>query len=113
MTGPDVMRQPAFLVVNPITVNNFASHLLHAVRSGLKVLKNLKLSWLAPDALSLVGPTELRLLDFLCSGVSVLVLLSSTLSCLISVLTLDLHVLCLYALISWKCFTRTEKRVYL
>ena len=40
--------------------------------------KNFQLNWLGLDALSLIGPTGVQLLDFCCSSVSVLVLPLST-----------------------------------
>ena len=51
------------------------------------------LSWSGLDALSLVGPTRVQLLDFCCSSVSVHIGLAVEFSsCFISVLNLDLYV---------------------
>ena len=64
------------MVVNPITVNNFASlfSCTPAGRasdydgSGLETLCNR----LVPDALTLVGPTGVQLLVFFCFSISVI-----------------------------------------
>ena len=79
----NVMRQTACLVVNPITVNNFAA-LFNCTPAGrasdlmMAPAWNFQWSWLGLDDLSLVEPTGVQLLDFFCSSVSVLVLLLST-----------------------------------
>ena len=73
----NVMRQIACLLVNPITVNNFADLVNCAPvgrrsdndGSGLKL--SVKLA--GPDGLSLVRPTVVQLSDFCCSSVSELV----------------------------------------
>ena len=55
------MRQTACLVVNPITVNNFAD-LFNCTPVGrasdlmMAPAKSFKLNWLGPDDLSLAGP---------------------------------------------------------
>ena len=66
------------LMVNPITVNNFADLFtctLVGRASDLMMApaQSFQLSWLGPDDLSLVGPTGVQLLDFCCSSVSDLV----------------------------------------
>ena len=71
----NVMRQTACLVVNPITVNNFADlfNCTPASRaSGLLMApaRSFQLSWLGSDDLSLVGSNGVQLLDFSCSSVS-------------------------------------------
>ena len=48
--------------------------------------------WLGPDALAVIRPTGVYLLDFFCSGIHFYVLLSPYL-CFISFLDLDLYVL--------------------
>ena len=48
--------------------------------------------WQGPDALAVVRPTRVYLLDFFCSGIQFYVLLSPYL-CFISFLYLDLYVL--------------------
>ena len=48
--------------------------------------------WLGPDALAVVRPTEVYLLDFFYSGIQFF-LLSSPYLCFISFLDLDLYVL--------------------
>ena len=78
-----VMRQTACLVVNPITFNNF-SVLYNCTPAGrvsdlmTALAKKLSIGWLRLDALPLVGPTRVQLLDFWWSSVLVLVLLLST-----------------------------------
>ena len=58
----NVMRQTACLVVNPITVNNFAD-LFNCTPVGrasdlmMAPAYSFKFSWLGPDALSLAVPT--------------------------------------------------------
>ena len=68
----------ACLVVNPITVINFADlfncmPVGRASDSKLAPASTFQLSWLRHDDLSLVGPTVAQLLDFCCSSVSELV----------------------------------------
>ena len=71
------------------------------VGPGLRLRpKNVQLSWLGLDALSLVGPNEVQLLEFCCSSVSVLVLLSST-----HLGLSELHVCYFDALMSFKTYT--------
>ena len=68
-----IMRQTACLVVNPITVNNFAD-LFNCTPVGrvsdlmMVPAKSFQLSWLGPNDQSLVGPTGVQLLDFRCSS---------------------------------------------
>ena len=76
----NVMRRTAYLVVNPITVNNFASH-LNCTPAGLASdtmkapAKKFESSWLVLDALCFwSGPLGFKC----CSSVPVLVLLLST-----------------------------------
>ena len=71
----NVMRQTVCLVVNPITIDIFSA-LFKCTPTGRP--KSFHFSWLGLDALSLVGPTGVQLLDFCCSSVSVLVLLLSS-----------------------------------
>ena len=74
----NVMRQTACLVVNLITVNNFAD-LFNCMPVGrasdlmMAPAINFQLSWLRPEDLALVGPTGVQVLDFCCSSVSELV----------------------------------------
>ena len=95
----NVLQQAACLVVNPITVDNFAflfncttvgrtsdSMMVPTYGRGLML-------WL------FVGPTGVYLLDFFCSGIQFYLLLSPYL-CFISLLYLDLYVLGDDALIS-------------
>ena len=97
-----VMRQTACLVVNPITINNFAD-LFNCTPVGrasdlmMASALSFQLSWLGPD-LSLVGPTGVQLLDFCCSGMSWFAVEYS--SCFISVVNLDLYVRCFDSLMS-------------
>ena len=99
----NVLQQTACLVVNPITVGNFAflfnctqqdlaSDSMTVPNSRLKDVRDLML-WL------FVGPTGVYLLDFFCSGIQFYLLLSSYL-CFISFLYLDIYVLGDDALIS-------------
>ena len=59
----------------------------------------LKIRWKGPDALAVVMPTGVYLLDFFCSGIQFYLLLSPY-RCSISFLYLDLYVLGDYAWIS-------------
>ena len=67
------MRQSACLVVNPVTVNNFP--LVQPVTTWRPRPKHVQYNWLGLDALSLVWPIGVQLLDICCSSVSVRVLL--------------------------------------
>ena len=74
----NVMRQTACLVVNPITVNNFADlfNCTPGVRASdlmMAPAESFQLSWLGPDDLFLVEHTGVQLSDFCCSSVSELV----------------------------------------
>ena len=77
----NVTRQTACLVANTIRVNNFAARFCPTASRASDLMKAPTIKFLnklvAPDALSLVEPTGVQLLDFCCSSVSVLVLLSS------------------------------------
>ena len=64
-----VIRQTACMVVNLITVNNFAS-LFGCTPEGWAY--EFEVSWLVPNVLALVGPTEVQLLVFFCFSILVI-----------------------------------------
>ena len=71
----NVMWKTACLVVNQITVNNFADLFNNTPvgrASDLMIAPehSFQLSWLGLDYLSFVGPIEVQLLDFCCRSVS-------------------------------------------
>ena len=68
----------------------------------------LYMRWLGPDALAVVRPTWVYLLDFFCSGIQFNVLLSPYL-CFISFLYLDLYVLEDNSWISKGSFMQTKR----
>ena len=76
----NVMRQTACLVVNPITVNNFA-YLFDCKPTDLMMAlaSSFQLSWLGPDDLSLVGPNGVQLLERLLQRLRVGLLMSTRL----------------------------------
>ena len=102
----NVFQQTACLVVNPITVGNFA-FLFNCTSVGrtsdsMMVLTLRLIYWWDGRGLMLwlfVRPTGVYLLDFFCSGIQFYLLLSAYL-CFISLLYLDLYVLGDDALIS-------------
>ena len=102
----NVLQQTACLVVNPITVGNFA-FLFNCTPVGrtsdsMMVPTYRLIYWLDGRDLMLwlfVRPTGVYLLDFFCSGIQFYLLLSPYL-CFISLLYLDLYVLGDDALIS-------------
>ena len=94
----NVLQQTACLVVNPITVGNFA-FLFNCTPVGRT---SDSIYWWDGRGLMLwlfVGPTGVYLLDFFCSGIQFNLLLSPY-PCFISLLYLDLYVLGDDALIS-------------
>ena len=98
----NVLQQTACLVVNPITVGNFA-FLFNWTDFRLYDDSDLKtyllMRWYGPDALAVIRPVGVYLLDFFCSGIQFNLLLSPYF-CFISFLYLDLYVLGDDALIS-------------
>ena len=72
----NVMRRSARLVVNPITVNNFA--VLFNCGSGLRLYDSpnikLNISLVGAGHFSVSWPNEVLLVVFFCSGVSVVLL---------------------------------------
>ena len=102
----NVLQQTACLVVNPITVGNFA-FLFNCTPVGrtsdsMMVPTSRLIYWWDGRGLMLwlfVGPTGVYLLDFFCSGIQFNLLLSPY-PCFISLLYLDLYVLGDDALIS-------------
>ena len=89
----NVLQQTACLVVNPITVGNLA-FLFNCTPVGRTSdsMKVLMMRWIGPDALAVVRPNRIYLLDFFSSGIQLYVLLN-TYSCFISFSYLDLYVL--------------------
>ena len=77
-------------MVNPITVGTLLSSLIAYWWVGLKDLSIDEM--VGPDALVVVRPTRVYLLDFFCSSIQSYVLLSPYL-CFISLLCLHLYVL--------------------
>ena len=102
----NVLQQTACLVVNPITVGNFA-FLFNCTPVGrtsdsMMVPTSRLIYWWDGRGLMLwlfVRPTRVYLLDFFCSGIQFYLLLSPYL-CFISLFYLDLYVLGDDALIS-------------
>ena len=78
----NVLQQTACLVVNPIMVGNFA-FFFYCTPVGRTSDYDIP-----PDALAVVRPTEVYLLDFFCFGIQFFILLSPYL-CFISFLYLD------------------------
>ena len=102
----NVLQQTACLVVNPITVGNFAFLFNWHRWVGLQTLWWFRLKYLSIDEMvgawyfgCLSGPIGVYLMDFFCSGIQFYLLLSPYL-CFISLLCLDLYVLGDDALIS-------------
>ena len=82
------------MVVNPITVGNF-SFLFNCTPLGWASDSMTVLTideMVGSDALAVVRPTGVYLLDFFCSGIQIYVLLSPYI-CFISFLYLDFYVL--------------------
>ena len=87
----NVLQQTACMVINPITVGNFA-FLFNCTPvgrtsdcDGSDLKTYLLMKWKGPDAVVVVRPTGVYLLDFICSGIQFYVLLSPCL-CFISFL---------------------------
>ena len=79
---------------------------------GAKLKTYLLMRWYGPDALAVVRPTCVYLLDFFCSCIQFYVLLSPCL-CFISSLYLDLYVLGDNAWISEGYFMQTKPNIYM
>ena len=86
-------------MVSPIKVGNFAFlFFLHAgewdlrLHDGSALKAYLLIRWYGPDALAVVRPTGVYLLEFFCSGIQFYLLLSPYI-CFISFLYLNLYAL--------------------
>ena len=74
----NVLQQTACLVVSPITVGNLA-FLFNCTPVGRTSdsMKVLMMRWFGPDALAVVRPNRIYLLDFFSSGIQLYVLLNT------------------------------------
>ena len=74
------MQQTACLLVNPITGGNFVFIFsctpVGQTSDSMMVSTYLFMRWYGPDALAVVRPIRVYLLDFFCSGIQLYVLLS-------------------------------------
>ena len=104
----NVMRRTACLAVNSVMVGNFTA-LFNYMPVGraadlmMAPAYSFQLSWLGLDALSLVGPTEVHLLDLLLQRFSVDLAVEYS-----SMLKLDLYVCCFDSLTSWSPSRRSN-----
>ena len=93
------------MVVNPITVNNFASLFVcpwagSASEFMTARTKDIEVSRFVPDALALVGPIGVQLLVFFCFSISV-ISCCRVLIVVSSLYSFDFYVLEDIALMSW------------
>ena len=66
----NVMRQSAYLVSNPIMVDNYAAFLncTPVCRASDSMMAAIHFSWLGQSFLSVAWPTGIQLVFFFCSG---------------------------------------------